>query len=101
VADYLGHTRAVLLSTYAHLRAADHDWARAVVQAALCSAPCATTVSRGTGTGTGRQPLTCTLLPGGRFLLDQLDDVEHRQVQGDDHGADDAAQDHDQQRLEE
>jgi hypothetical protein len=34
-ADYLGHSPAVLLKTYAHLIPADHDRARAVVQAAF------------------------------------------------------------------
>ncbi len=34
-ADYLGHTPAVLLHTYAHLMPADHDRARAVVQEAF------------------------------------------------------------------
>jgi integrase len=34
-ADYLGHSPAVLLRTYAHLMPADHDRARAVVQAAF------------------------------------------------------------------
>lgn len=34
-ADYLGHSPAVLLRTYAHLIPADHDRARAVVQAAF------------------------------------------------------------------
>ena len=33
-AEYLGHSPAVLLSTYAHLLPGDHDRARAVVQAA-------------------------------------------------------------------
>jgi integrase len=34
-AEYLGHTPAVLLKTYAHLMPADHDRARAAVQAAF------------------------------------------------------------------
>lgn len=34
-ADYLGHSSAVLLRTYAHLMPADHDRARSVVQAAF------------------------------------------------------------------
>ncbi len=34
-ADYLGHSPGVLLETYAHLVPADHDRARAVVQAAF------------------------------------------------------------------
>jgi integrase len=34
-ADYLGHSPAVLLRTYAHLMPADHDRARATVQAAF------------------------------------------------------------------
>lgn len=34
-AEYLGHTPAVLLRTYAHLMPADQDRARAVVQAAF------------------------------------------------------------------
>jgi integrase len=34
-AEYLGHSPAVLLSTYAHLLPADHDRARSVVQAAF------------------------------------------------------------------
>lgn len=34
-AEYLGHSPAVLLRTYAHLLPADHDRARAVVQAAF------------------------------------------------------------------
>jgi integrase len=34
-AEYLGHSPAVLLKTYAHLMPADHDRARAVVQAAF------------------------------------------------------------------
>jgi integrase len=34
-AEYLGHTPAVLLSTYAHLPLADHDRARRVVEAAF------------------------------------------------------------------
>jgi site-specific recombinase XerD len=34
-ADYLGHSPVVLLRTYAHLMPADHDRARAVVQAAF------------------------------------------------------------------
>jgi len=34
-ADYLGHSPAVLLRTYAHLMPADHDRARSVVQAAF------------------------------------------------------------------
>jgi integrase len=37
-ADYLGHSPAVLLRTYAHLMPADHDRARAVVQAAFTRA---------------------------------------------------------------
>jgi integrase len=37
-ADYLGHSPAMLLSTYAHLMPADHDRARAVVQAAFTRA---------------------------------------------------------------
>ena len=32
-AEYLGHTPAVLLKTYAHLMPADHDRARSVVEA--------------------------------------------------------------------
>jgi integrase len=36
-AEYLGHTPAVLLKTYAHLMPADHDRARAVVQAAFAA----------------------------------------------------------------
>lgn len=35
VAEYLGHSPAVLLSTYAHLMPADHDRARSAVQAAF------------------------------------------------------------------
>ena len=42
-ADYLGHSPAVLLKTYAHLLPADHDRACSVVQAA-----CVTSVSRRT-----------------------------------------------------
>jgi integrase len=34
-ADYLGHSPAVLLRTYAHLMPADHDRARAVVESAF------------------------------------------------------------------
>ncbi|MGI8752441.1 MAG: tyrosine-type recombinase/integrase [Acidimicrobiales bacterium] len=34
-AEYLGHSPAMLLSTYAHLMPADHDRARAVVEAAF------------------------------------------------------------------
>lgn len=34
-AEYLGHSPAVLLRTYAHLVPADHDRARAIVQAAF------------------------------------------------------------------
>jgi len=34
-ADYLGHSPAMLLGTYAHLMPADHDRARSVVQAAF------------------------------------------------------------------
>jgi len=34
-ADYLSHSPAVLLSTYAHLMPADHDRARSVVQSAF------------------------------------------------------------------
>lgn len=37
-AEYLGHSPAVLLRTYAHLVPADHDRARAVVQAAFAQA---------------------------------------------------------------
>jgi integrase len=37
-ADYLGHSPAVLLGTYAHLMPADHERARAVVQAAFTRA---------------------------------------------------------------
>ena len=35
-ADYMGHTPAVLLKTYAHLMPAEHDRARSAVQKALC-----------------------------------------------------------------
>ena len=35
VAEYLGHSPAVLLSTYAHLMPADHDRARSAVRAAF------------------------------------------------------------------
>ncbi len=38
-ADYLGHSPAVLLRTYAHLLPADHDRARSVVQAAFDQPP--------------------------------------------------------------
>ena len=34
-AEYLGHSPATLLKTYAHLMPADHDRARDVVQAAF------------------------------------------------------------------
>jgi hypothetical protein len=34
-AQYLGHSPAVLLGTYAHLMPADHDRARAAVEAAF------------------------------------------------------------------
>jgi integrase len=34
-ADYLGHSPAVLLQTYAHLMPADHERARSVVQSAF------------------------------------------------------------------
>jgi hypothetical protein len=34
-AEYLGHSAAELLKTYAHLIPADHDRARSVVQAAF------------------------------------------------------------------
>jgi integrase len=34
-ADYLGHSPAVLLGTYAHLMPADHDPARSAVEAAF------------------------------------------------------------------
>jgi integrase len=44
-ADYLGHTPAVLLTTYAHLMPVDHDRARSAGQAALVSS-CVTSVSR-------------------------------------------------------
>jgi integrase len=37
-AEYLGHTPAVLLKTYAHLMPADHDRARAVVESAFARA---------------------------------------------------------------
>jgi integrase len=37
-AEYLGHTPAVLLKTYAHLMPADHDRARSVVDAAFAEA---------------------------------------------------------------
>jgi integrase len=37
-AEYLGHTPAVLLKTYAHLMPGDHDRARAAVQAAFARA---------------------------------------------------------------
>ena len=36
-ADYLGHSPAMLLSTYAHLMPADHDRARAAVPRSLHS----------------------------------------------------------------
>lgn len=36
-AEYLGHTPAVLLSTYAHLMPADHDRARSAVQGAFAA----------------------------------------------------------------
>ncbi|MGI8796907.1 MAG: tyrosine-type recombinase/integrase [Acidimicrobiia bacterium] len=48
-ADYLGHSPAVLLRTYAHLLPADHDRARAVVQAAFATAP--VTGQAGSGRG--------------------------------------------------
>jgi integrase len=44
-AEYLGHSAAVLLRTYAHVMPADHDRARSVVQAAF-DARCVTPVSR-------------------------------------------------------
>lgn len=37
-AEYLGHSPAVLLRTYAHLMPADHDRARSGVQAAFTRA---------------------------------------------------------------
>jgi hypothetical protein len=37
-ADYLGHSPAELLRTYAHLVPADHERARSVVQAAFAKA---------------------------------------------------------------
>ncbi len=37
-AEYLGHTPAVLLATYAHLRPGDHDRARSAVEAAFADA---------------------------------------------------------------
>ena len=37
-ADYLGHSPAELLKTYAHLVPADHERARSVVQAAFATA---------------------------------------------------------------
>lgn len=38
-ADYLGDTPGVVLGTYAHLMPADHDRARAAVEAAVRTAP--------------------------------------------------------------
>lgn len=38
-AEYLGHTPAVLLKTYAHLMPADHDRAREAIQSAFAEAP--------------------------------------------------------------
>jgi integrase len=45
-AEYLGHTPGVLLRTYAHLLPADHERARAVVEAAFAEGSRVTGVSR-------------------------------------------------------
>jgi integrase len=55
-AEYLGHTPAVLLSTYAHLLPADHDRARQVVEAAFGKSWRVTGVSPGSvGASTPRR----------------------------------------------
>jgi integrase len=46
-AEYLGHTPALLLSTYAHLLPADHDRARRVVEVAFSESWRVTGVSPG------------------------------------------------------
>jgi site-specific recombinase XerD len=45
-ADYLGHSPAELLRTFAHLVPQDHDRARSVVEAAFIERPCVTPVSQ-------------------------------------------------------
>ena len=51
-AEYLGHSPAVLLSTYAHLMPADHDRARSAVEAAFRLARHDRVTSASTGPGT-------------------------------------------------